>query len=84
MLLLNVNRGSVKSKALGKRTFYQQVRNDKRLLLLPYLILKQQHLPLAEAYTFSTSVMADAAVSPAAQEGIQAFLQKRTADFGGK
>jgi hypothetical protein len=32
----------------------------------------------------ATAVMADAAVSPAAQEGIQAFLQKRAADFGGK
>jgi enoyl-CoA hydratase/carnithine racemase len=39
---------------------------------------------LAQAYAFSSSVMADAVVSPAAQEGIEAFLQKRAADFGGK
>lgn len=41
-------------------------------------------LPESEAYAFATAVMADAAVSPEAQEGIRAFLDKRPPDFGGR
>jgi enoyl-CoA hydratase/carnithine racemase len=36
------------------------------------------------AYQFASAVMADAVVSDVAQEGIQAFLDKRHPDFGGR
>ncbi len=37
-----------------------------------------------DAYTFASAVMADAVVSPEAQEGIAAFLAKRSPNFGGR
>ena len=37
-----------------------------------------------EAYAFASAVMAEAVVSDAAQEGINAFLEKRPPDFGGR
>lgn len=36
------------------------------------------------AYAFASAVMADAVISDPAQEGIRAFLEKRTPDFGGR
>ncbi len=66
-LLSRVTRGSRESKALGKKTYYEQV-----------------GMNLPDAYSFASAVMADAALSDVAQEGIQAFLQKRTPDFGGR
>lgn len=44
----------------------------------------QVAMPEEQAYQFATAVMADAAVSPEAQEGIRAFLDKRPPDFGGR
>ena len=44
----------------------------------------QISMPEAEAYDFASAVMADAVVSPEAQEGIRAFLDKRPPDFGGR
>jgi hypothetical protein len=84
---MTVVRGSTASKALGKRTFYQQVCALRSHFHNHTSVPTRSHqlpLPLAEAYTLCTSVMADAVVSPAAQEGIEAFLQKRAADFSGK
>ena len=63
-LLRRATRGSARSKALGKRTFYAQVGLDQ-----------------ADAYDLAIDVMADAAVSRDAQEGIAAFLGKRQATF---
>lgn len=63
-LLRRATRGSARSKALGKRTFYAQVGLDQ-----------------ADAYDLAVDVMADAAVSRDAQEGIAAFLGKRHASF---
>jgi 1,4-dihydroxy-2-naphthoyl-CoA synthase len=37
-----------------------------------------------QAYEFASAVMADAVVSDVAQEGIDAFLAKRSPDFGGR
>jgi len=37
-----------------------------------------------DAYTFASAVMAEAVVSDVAQEGINAFLEKRPPDFGGR
>jgi enoyl-CoA hydratase/carnithine racemase len=37
-----------------------------------------------EAYAFASAVMAEAVVSDVAQEGINAFLEKRPPDFGGR
>jgi len=45
---------------------------------------EQVAMPENEAYAFATAVMADAAVSAEAQEGIRAFLEKRPPDFGGR
>lgn len=45
---------------------------------------EQVAMPEEQAYQFATAVMADAAVSPEAQEGIRAFLDKRPPDFGGR
>jgi len=66
-LLNRATRGSVESKALGKKTYYEQI-----------------GMNVSDAYDFASAVMADAAVSDVAQEGIQAFLAKRTPDFGGR
>ncbi len=63
-LLERATRGSRASKALGKRTYWEQIA-----------------LPEAAAYEFASAVMADAAMSPAAQEGIAAFLEKRSPNF---
>jgi enoyl-CoA hydratase/carnithine racemase len=41
-------------------------------------------LPEDQAYSFASAVMADAVVSEVAQEGIDAFLAKRSPDFGGR
>ena len=64
-LLERATRGSVESKALGKKTYYEQI-----------------GMNAADAYVFASAVMADAAVSDVAQEGIQAFLEKRPPHFG--
>lgn len=64
-LLSRATKGSRESKALGKKTYYEQV---------------QMNVP--DAYAFASAVMADAAVSDVAQEGIRAFLEKRAPDFG--
>lgn len=64
-LLQRATRGSVESKALGKKTYYEQIGMD-----------------VSAAYDFASAVMADAAVSDVAQEGIRAFLEKRQPDFG--
>jgi enoyl-CoA hydratase/carnithine racemase len=41
-------------------------------------------LPEDQAYEFASAVMADAVVSEVAQEGINAFLAKRSPEFGGR
>lgn len=66
-LLERATRGSRASKALGKRTYWEQI-----------------VLPEAAAYEFASAVMADAALSPDAQEGIAAFLEKRSPNFDGR
>jgi enoyl-CoA hydratase/carnithine racemase len=63
-LLARATRGSVASKALGKRGFYTQVGLDQ-----------------SAAYDFAVRTMAQAAVTPDAQEGIAAFLEKRKPHF---
>ncbi len=63
-LLRRATRGSVLSKALGKRGFYAQVA-----------------LPQDKAYAYAIELMAASAVTPDAQEGIAAFLEKRQATF---
>jgi enoyl-CoA hydratase/carnithine racemase len=63
-LLRRATRGSVLSKALGKRGFYAQV-----------------GLPQPDAYELAVQMMATAAVTPDAQEGIAAFLAKRHPHF---
>jgi enoyl-CoA hydratase/carnithine racemase len=63
-LLARATRGSVASKALGKRGFYEQVGLDQ-----------------SAAYSLAVTAMAHAAVMPDAQEGIAAFLEKRTPNF---
>lgn len=63
-LLERATRGSRASKALGKRTYWEQI-----------------VLPEAAAYEFASAVMAEAALSPDAQEGIAAFLDKRSPNF---
>ena len=42
----------------------------------------QVDMNVPDAYAFASAVMADAAVSDVAQEGIRAFLEKRPPDFG--
>ena len=66
-LLARATRGSRASKALGKRTYWEQMQ-----------------MPESEAYVFASAVMAEAVTGPDAQEGIAAFLEKRTPDFGGR
>ncbi len=63
-LLARATRGSVLSKAMGKRGFYEQI--DR---------------PQEAAYRTAVELMATAAVSADAQEGIAAFLAKRPAVF---
>ncbi|MEI2705238.1 MAG: enoyl-CoA hydratase-related protein [Ilumatobacteraceae bacterium] len=63
-LLARATRGSVRSKAMGKRGFYEQV--DR---------------PQATAYRTAVELMATAAVTADAQEGISAFLDKRPPNF---
>lgn len=38
----------------------------------------------SDAYVFASAVMAEAVESDVAQEGINAFLEKRPPDFGGR
>jgi len=45
---------------------------------------QQVSMPEDLAYEFASAVMADAVVSDVAQEGIDAFLEKRRPDFGGR
>jgi enoyl-CoA hydratase/carnithine racemase len=63
-LIRRATRGSVLSKALGKRGFYAQV-----------------DLEQPKAYTYAIELMASSAVTPDAQEGIAAFLEKRKPTF---
>ena len=63
-LLSRATRGSLASKALGKRAFYAQVGLDQ-----------------AAAYAYAMDVMARAALTADAQEGIAAFLEKRRPHF---
>src|SRR4029077_12603025 len=66
-LITRATRGSVRSKAFGKRSFYAQV-----------------DLPQDKAYAYAIEVMAAAALTPDAQEGIAAFLEKRPPTFGSR
>jgi len=63
-LLSRATRGSIASKAAGKRGFYAQT-----------------ELGQTDAYTYAIDAMAEAAISPGAQEGIAAFLGKRKAKY---
>lgn len=63
-LIRRATRGSVLSKALGKRGFYAQVDLDQ-----------------PKAYAYAIELMASAAMTSDAQEGIAAFLEKRHATF---
>src|SRR4051812_47342655 len=63
-LITRATRGSARSKALGKHSFYAQV-----------------DLPQDKAYAYAVEVMAAAALTPDAQEGIAAFLEKRPPVF---
>jgi enoyl-CoA hydratase/carnithine racemase len=63
-LMRRATRGSVASRALGKRTFYAQVDLDQ-----------------TKAYEHAVQVMAAAATTADAQEGIAAFLEKRKPVF---
>jgi len=63
-LLARATRGSVASKAAGKRGFYAQVGLDQ-----------------PDAYVAAAEQMSVSAVTPDAQEGIAAFLEKRKPNF---
>jgi enoyl-CoA hydratase/carnithine racemase len=63
-LLRRATRGSARSKALGKRSFYTQLDLDQ-----------------GAAYDHAGAIMAAATQSPEAQEGITAFLEKRSPNF---
>ncbi len=63
-LVRRATRGSITSKALGKRAFYAQVDLDQ-----------------AKAYAYAMEVMAASVLTPDAQEGIAAFLEKRHPTF---
>src|SRR4051812_9914480 len=63
-LITRATRGSARSKALGKHSFYAQV-----------------DLPQDKAYAYAIEIMAAAALTPDAQEGIAAFLEKRKAVY---
>jgi len=63
-LLTRATRGSVLSKATGKRSFYAQVGLDQ-----------------SAAYQYAIEVMATSATTDDAQEGIAAFLAKRSPNF---
>jgi enoyl-CoA hydratase/carnithine racemase len=63
-LLARATRGSVASKAMGKRGFYAQVGLDQ-----------------PDAYEAAVAMMAHAATTIDAQEGIAAFLEKRKPQF---
>jgi enoyl-CoA hydratase/carnithine racemase len=63
-LIRRATRGSVLSKALGKRGFYAQVDLDQ-----------------GKAYGYAVELMAAAATTPDAQEGIAAFFAKRHPTF---
>ena len=45
---------------------------------------RQVSMNESDAYAFASAVMAEAVVSEVAQEGINAFLEKRPPDFGGR
>ena len=45
---------------------------------------RQVSMNESEAYAFASAVMAESVVSDVAQEGINAFLEKRPPDFGGR
>ena len=63
-LVRRATRGSAWSKAVGKRTFYEQV-----------------GLTQVEAYDIAIDTMSESAVGRDAQEGIDAFLNKRSPGF---
>ena len=63
-LMRRATRGSARSKALGKRTFYRQI-----------------DLSQPAAYEYASQMMAAAATTADAQEGIAAFLEKRQPKF---
>ena len=63
-LIRRATRGSVLSKALGKRGFYAQVDLDQ-----------------PKAYAYAIELMASSCMTPDAQEGIAAFLDKRKPTF---
>jgi enoyl-CoA hydratase/carnithine racemase len=45
---------------------------------------RQVSMNESDAYAFASAVMAESVVSDVAQEGINAFLEKRPPDFGGR
>ena len=63
-LMRRATRGSARSKALGKRTFYRQI-----------------DLSQPAAYDYAGRTMAAAVTTTDAQEGIAAFLEKRSPKY---
>jgi enoyl-CoA hydratase/carnithine racemase len=63
-LVRRATRGSVLSKALGKRGFYEQIDRSGE-----------------DAYRYAVDLMASSAMSADAQEGFEAFLEKRSPRF---